>query len=942
MKRLAFLLCAAALACAKTAAAPAGLGEPCVGNGDCANGFLCVAARCVLPANLGGCEPGRLRCNGDDIEKCDSTGLSWQLQQTCATGCVSGACMAQVCTPGANRCAGDASEQCTPAGDAWALAQICPSLCDSGTGLCKAPVCTPFSTRCNPGGQICASNGASWQDQPCGANQVCDQGRCQDVICTAGATRCSGDGGSVQTCNAKGDGFDTTQSCSIRCASTGGVASCLAAQCTAGQQKCDQSAVEQCLPDLSGWGFVTFCATGCVSPSAGVAQCAAPVCAPFARQCSADGGSVQICKADGTGWAPGDTCPQGCSGGNCTTVTAGCNPGDLRCNGVDTQVCAQASPGVTQWNTTATCIAGCASGACLPGGSCTGVTLHAGASPVPGDGVSSVLVYSDPILGSDGSTIPDGQVFNVSVSSPATSMTAKTFAGRLHFKLTAPTATGADINATVSAHFGASAVCQTGSSPLPIIFSSTPNGTVLVAEDFTDPSKRNLAVANPASWDSADGAVSAAWPGDIGRGEDGALAVTAGIENLATDGHAPAYAVLGLAGRTVNVDAVAALSAGDEVVLWDAQGSSSGTANAGGYELHHVAAVSGSQVTLAEAVSGYFGAAADQDVLLQRVSLQRVPHFSSLTVAPAAVLTANPWDGTKGGLVFIRVSGTAKIQGDLRMDGFGFRGGRTGAGNVFGEDPTGSPALGGSGAGFANQGGSYGALGGGSSGSTYGLPLLGKLFLGAGGGGVSSAQGGSGGGAVVLFAGAVALANDAGTAQQGKIHADGAQSGFGAGSGAGGSVWVSTPSLTLGGAGTIGVSAAGGAPNGGFGGGAGRVRVDWQATDIGASCARANPSCNFGVAGALQAASLEEYNSGGLAIRAATLQLVVGAQGAAFSGAANGSDFGAIPSTLPGTLNFNPASSPMIGNSFRWKAQLTPAPGAPQTLLGLQWVLTVN
>src|SRR5262249_54095922 len=152
--------------------------------------------------------------------------------------------------------------------------------------------------------------------------------------------------------------------------------------------------------------------------------------------------------------------------------------------------------------------------------------------------------------------------------------------------------------------------------------------------------------------------------------------------------------VIGLAGRTVNVDASAfGLSIGDEVVLWDAQGSSSGTANAGTYELHHVADVSGSQVTLAEDVAAYFGAAADQAVALQRVSLQRVPHLSSLTVAAGGALTSSGWDGSKGGLIFLRVAGTAKIQGDLRVDGGGFRGGRSGAGNAFGEDPTGFPAL---------------------------------------------------------------------------------------------------------------------------------------------------------------------------------------------------------------------------------------------------------
>ena len=85
------LLSLALFACAKTVPAPGGLGEPCVANGDCAAGFLCAAGRCVLPANLGGCEPGRLRCNGADVEKCGANGLGWDLVGSCATGCSAGA-----------------------------------------------------------------------------------------------------------------------------------------------------------------------------------------------------------------------------------------------------------------------------------------------------------------------------------------------------------------------------------------------------------------------------------------------------------------------------------------------------------------------------------------------------------------------------------------------------------------------------------------------------------------------------------------------------------------------------------------------------------------------------------------------------------------------------------------------------------------------------------
>ncbi len=951
------------IACAKTVPAPGGLGDPCVGNADCANGFLCAAGRCVLPANLGGCEPGRLRCNGPDVEKCGGDGLGWDFVSTCATGCTAGACRPQVCTPGKTRCDGNASEQCTPAGDAWALVQICPSLCAADTGLCKAPLCTPFSARCDGVdatlSQVCDSSGASWQNQPCGTGKVCDGGRCLDVVCNAGTDmRCSSNGGSVETCNAKGDGWTATQSCTIRCAATGSTAACLSPVCDAGALRCSPtvaSALEQCLPDRSAWGFVTFCATGCSSSAPGTAACAPPVCAPFSRRCTADSGGVETCTADGTGWAQTDTCPQGCAGGNCTTTSAGCSPGDLRCNGVNAQSCAQVSPGITQWNTVAACLAGCSSGACAPGGSCTGVALHAAVATAPGDGISGVLVYSDLIAGVNGAAIPDGQTFQVAISPQgaiAGNSLVQSFGGRIHFKVLAPTLSGADVVSTVTAQLTSSSFC-TGSAQ--IAFTAAPSQSVLVAEDFTNPNARNLAVANAANWDTSQGGLIARWPGSVGSGEDGPLAVTSGTSTVPA---APAFAVLSLAlaggTATANLDATASgLSTGDEVVLWDAQGSSSGTSNAGAFEALHIASVSGTQVTFVETPALTYGGGNDDDVALQHVSLQRVPHFSSLTVAPGAALTAPAWDGSKGGLIFLRVSGLAKIQGDVKMDAAGFRGGK-GTSSYFGEDATGFPALGGMGAGYYQGGASHGTSGTGSSpGTTYGLPLLGKLFPGSGGGWTASASGqsGAGGGAIVIFAQSLSLASDAGP-QQGRIHADGQVSpSAGAGSGSGGSIWISAQSVALGTGGAGAISAQGGAANGAGAGGAGRVRVDLLGDPVaalGSNCSRALPGCNFGVAGPLVGQSLDEFalSGGSRAIRSASLVYALGAPAnAAWFAAANSvdpPDFAAVPGTNPQTVTFQASGSPAIGTRFRWKALLSPAPGQPQTLLGLQWQLIVN
>jgi hypothetical protein len=977
MRLIAILLCS--VACAKSVPVPAGLGEPCVGNNDCAAGFLCAAGRCVLPANLGGCEPDRKRCNGADVEQCDHNGLSWAHLESCGTGCSAGACNPLACTPGKTRCEGNAAEQCSPDGAAWALVQICPSLCSADTGRCRAPVCTPFSTRCDPSGatsnaQICDSYGAGWQDLACAGGQVCDSGRCMDVLCSAGQTRCSLSGGSVETCNPKSDGWVPAQTCGIRCAASAGVAACVAPACAAGDLRCSptaSSAVEQCLPDRSGWGFVTFCATGCTSSAPGAASCAPVVCAPLSRRCAATGSGVETCRADGTAWTLTDTCPQSCASGSCVTSSAGCNTGDLRCNAADAQLCAPVagSPGVTQWVTQATCVAGCSSGACLPGGSCaaqpagqSSVTLTAAASSAPGDGISTVLVYSSVIAGPDGAPLPDGLDFSiaataagapqsvlVSAGGAVATLRIQSLAGRVHFLVRAPAlAGGADQSVTLSATLLSGASCAGSTS---ILFTAAPSQTVLVGEDFTLPAERNLAIGNPANWDTSRGALIAGAPAQVGQGEDGPLSVSA-TTNL-SGSYAPAFAVLGLSGNTATLDSSApGLNGGDEVLLWDVQGSASGISNAGAYEFLHIASRDGARVTFLETPAGTYGSANDDDVSTQRVQLVRVPHFSSLAVAAGATLTANAWDGSKGGALVFRVSGTATVLGNIAMDAAGFRGGRQAG---YGEDVTGLPSLTGAGAGGYSSGGSYGGAGTGSfPGQLYGLPLLGRLHLGAGGGGGNNPNaGGAGGGAIAIFAGSISLANGA-LAQSGRIHADGGQGQSTAGGGAGGSVWISAQTLAIGTGAASPASAQGGAGNGGGAGGAGRVRFDYvagSATDVSAGCARAAPGCSFGVGGPLAAQSLDVFDLTdaqkglGLAIKSATLALTLGASASyqASATSADPPDFGAPMAAAPSTTQFRAdATSPAQGTRFRWRVLLTPPPGPAQVLLGMQWSLQVN
>jgi hypothetical protein len=279
---------------------------------------------------------------------------------------------------------------------------------------------------------------------------------------------------------------------------------------------------------------------------------------------------------------------------------------------------------------------------------------------------------------------------------------------------------------------------------------------------------------------------------------------------------------------------------------------------------------------------------------------------------------------------------------------------------------SGFPSAGGFGAGYYFGGGGHGTAGGFGSGSptatppmagsAYGLPLLGKLFFGAGGGPAATPQGGAGGGVIVLAAQTVTLVADSGGAQQGRIHADGqASPNSNGGSGAGGSIWISAPSLALGAGAAGAISAQGGAAVGSGGaGGAGRVRIDLlgDPASLGSGCSRALPACNFGVAGPLIGQSLDEYAltsaqiGASVAIKSADLVLALGAPaGASYFAAASSNDppdFGLVPASGAAHVAFVAGSSPAQGPRFRWKALLSPPPGAPQLLLGLQWSLTVQ
>lgn len=92
---------------------------------------------------------------------------------------------------------------------------------------------------------------------------------------------------------------------------------------------------------------------------------------------------------------------------------------------------------------------------------------------------------------------------------------------------------------------------------------------------------------------------------------------------------------------------------------------------AGLYELVVVAAATGDDVTIASACGGLrhaYEAASGSQVV-------RVPQLTSLEITPDGSVVADPWDGSRGGVVAVHVTGALTVNGTLHANGAGFRGG---------------------------------------------------------------------------------------------------------------------------------------------------------------------------------------------------------------------------------------------------------------------------
>ncbi|MEL6342498.1 MAG: putative metal-binding motif-containing protein [Myxococcota bacterium] len=318
----------------------------------------------------------------------------------------------------------------------------------------------------------------------------------------------------------------------------------------------------------------------------------------------------------------------------------------------------------------------------------------------------------------------------------------------------------------------------------------------------------------------------------------------------------------------LTIDDPSIFSADDEILILSQQGD-----DAGFWQTAYIIDVDGSVLTIEPSLSEDLSS--DSIVLVQRI-----PQYEDVTISSGGTLRASNWNGSGGGVVIFRATGTVTIEGTINATGRGFRGGEGVSGN--GADPrqgesyldrgsTGSSGTneggGGARAGRADNcdggaGGGYGTRGDSgtnnffsavtSGGLTYGVANLSDWYLGSGGGGGSpdtesdgdnatnvTGDGGDGGGLIAIFAGDLVEVSGSVVAngQNGADANSGSGVNFGelggGGAGSGGQILMSAPELDFTGGTVSAQGGNGGAADGeicgfaqGGDGGNGRIRLE--------------------------------------------------------------------------------------------------------------------
>jgi len=229
----------------------------------------------------------------------------------------------------------------------------------------------------------------------------------------------------------------------------------------------------------------------------------------------------------------------------------------------------------------------------------------------------------------------------------------------------------------------------------------------------------------------------------FGTGDDGACTVSSDL-NINTgscvgrgNGDAVNFTVTSnvtAGSNTVTLSSTpTGLAVDDEILIINLQGTSTNYSDVGEYETAYITQINSNTLTLnSNLTNGYDGTT-------QKIMVQRIPQYTSVTVNSGQNLYPSSWDGSKGGVLMFKANGTVTVNGTIHANAVGYRGGNATSwdGGTAGETYGG---YGGGKGGEYNVDGSNGVIsGGGGGGAHHGLED-------GGAGGLGTDVGGSGGG----------------------------------------------------------------------------------------------------------------------------------------------------------------------------------------------------
>ncbi len=373
-------------------------------------------------------------------------------------------------------------------------------------------------------------------------------------------------------------------------------------------------------------------------------------------------------------------------------------------------------------------------------------------------------------------------------------------------------------------------------------------------------------------------------PFNGGDGRDGSVTITS-AKNINTNilgslrsGYADGISTAVTANpidTAITVSSINGFADGDKLMLINLMGTSGDIADVGNFEVLTVSgSPSGNSITTIETISKSYDGVTFSN---QKIICQRIPQWTTVSVNSDGDLTCSAWNGSSGGVLafYSNSSVTLASGGKIHADGKGYRGashytgaypstGTCGEGRAGGLDTQNTAANdSGGGGGYTNGSGWQGGGGGGGHGFTgsdgtivgggalpgiggtvAGTTSLSQMVFGGGGGhgglsanGTSTPSGGGNGGGIVYIntLSIDTLTNNGLIQSEGEGGIEQPKSGdmSGSGGGAGGSIFIKSPTLLLGANDLIATGGVGSNPNGGAGGvggtgGDGRIRLEYQ------------------------------------------------------------------------------------------------------------------